>query len=104
MFVAELMPEPLSPVIMTTSGAVPSIVLGFRFVAISDAHQFSLERSVIQAQTKKERDQIDLLLCRNQFEQPSRLDQTKVSILTLVKHAETVCVRVAKDDELIIAA
>ena len=35
---------------------------------------------------------------------PSRLDQTKVSILTLVKHAQTVCVRVAKDDELIMAA
>ena len=40
----------------------------------------------------------------NQIEQLSRLDQTKVSILALVKHAETVCVSVAKDDELIIAA
>ena len=59
---------------------------------------------IIQVQTKKERDQIDPLLYRHQIEEPSRLDQTKVSILALVKHAETVCVRVAKDHELIIAA
>jgi hypothetical protein len=51
------MPDPLSPVIITTSGAVPSVVSRLGFGVIFDALQFSLESSAIQA-NKKERDQV----------------------------------------------
>ena len=66
--------------------------------------QFSLECSAIQAQTKRSAIEVIGSFATIKLRNASRFDQTKVSILTLVKHAETVCVRVAKDDELIMAA
>src|SRR5688572_32939345 len=98
------MPDPLSPVIITTSGAAPPFAFGFRFAAISDALQFSLESSAIQAQTKRSAIKVIGSFVITNLRHASRLDQPKVSILTFVKHAETVCIRVAKDNELIIAA
>ena len=70
---------------------------------IANVLQCNWELSINTSTNEKERDQTDPLPCRNQIEQSSRLDQTEVSILTLVKHAEAVCIRVAKDDELIMA-
>ena len=70
----------------------------------SNVLQCNWELFIIQAQKKRSATKLIRSFTVIKLNQPSRLDQTKVSILTLVKHAEAVCVRVAKDDELIMAA